>query len=105
MECYTCSPTVQNNRFFANVTEATIGAGGAISVFTLGAKTAPEIRNNVFLNNVAGLSGNYRGGAMYFSPSTSPRVINNTLAGNLAQEGGGIYNESQQATIVNNIIA
>jgi len=105
IECYASSPTVQNNRFIGNAVTGSL-AGGAISVFTLsGPGASPKIFNNVFLGNTGRLDSGSQGGGIYCSRLTRPVIINNTFAGNLAREGGGIFTDSEETTIVNNLIA
>jgi len=105
IECYGSSPTVRNNRFIGNAVTRSV-AGGAISVFTLsGPGASPKILNNVFLANTGRLDSGSQGGGIYCSRLTRPVIINNTFAGNLAREGGGIFTESTETTIVNNLIA
>lgn len=105
IECYASSPTVQNNRFIGNAVTGSV-AGGGISVFTLtGPGASPRILNNVFLGNTGRQDSGSQGGGIYCSRFTRPVIINNTLAGNFAREGGGIFADSDEATIVNNLIA
>ncbi|HKS36467.1 MAG TPA: right-handed parallel beta-helix repeat-containing protein [Verrucomicrobiae bacterium] len=105
IECYGSSPTVRNNRFIGNAVTRSV-AGGAISVFTLsGPGASPRIVNNVFLGNTGRLDSGSQGGGIYCSRLTRSAIINNTFAGNLAKEGGGIFTESDETTIANNLIA
>jgi hypothetical protein len=104
IECYASSPTVQNNRFIGNTVTGSV-AGGGISVFTLsGPEASPRILNNLFLANTGRQNSGSQGGGIYCSRFTKPVIVNNTLAGNLAGEGGGIFADSEEATIVNNLI-
>jgi predicted GH43/DUF377 family glycosyl hydrolase len=59
------------------------------------------IYNNIFVNNTG-----YFGGAAYIGTNSSykPWLINNTITGNSAQYGGGIYNYQARPIIVNTIL-
>ncbi|HET6201681.1 MAG TPA: right-handed parallel beta-helix repeat-containing protein [Planctomycetota bacterium] len=90
--------TIRNNRFIGN----TSGQGGAIAT---GASSSPRIVQNLFVGN----SAISHGGAIYWIVpfgTIGPTVLNNTMVGNTAVLGSGIYADGYdaQAKIQNNIV-
>jgi len=86
------SPTVERNLFTGNSTEVGRGAGIACDN-----KASPLISRNVFVGNTTGLNDSQRssdGGAISVYDYSSPRVLDNIIAGNRAlgsNDAGGIF--------------
>jgi uncharacterized protein (TIGR03382 family) len=92
---------VANNRF-CNNSSAT--SGGAVYSSTYISPATERWRNNIFQEN----SASEQGGALHLLPSADSQLLNNTLVGNGAVEGGGIYLSTYLDTttaFVNNIFA
>ncbi len=86
------SPMIRNNIFVGNETEN--GRGGAVAFH---GRCKGEIRNNIFLNNSAGLNDGFRssdGGAVSIFDGCNTDVIDNLFIGNRAltnNDGGGLF--------------
>ncbi|MGH7303685.1 MAG: right-handed parallel beta-helix repeat-containing protein [Candidatus Rokuibacteriota bacterium] len=83
------------------------GNGGGISLFAAG---APVIRNNVIArNSVSGVSPAARGGGIWIVNQSDALIVQNLIVGNSAGEGGGIYwlvpSGARGPRVVNNTIA
>jgi hypothetical protein len=81
----------------------TDGSGGGISLFAAG---VPVIRNNVIVrNSVSGAQG----GGIWIVNHTDALIVQNLIAGNSAGEGGGVYwlvpSGARGPRLVNNTIA
>jgi hypothetical protein len=112
---YDATPTIINNLFYNNRTS--IGDGGALSFYGWSRKrhgtdrkikdnfmvgyVRPVVKNNVFVENTAGVNDIYRtrssnGGAISCSHEARPILENNIIASNRAKgnsDAGGIYVE------------
>lgn len=85
-------PTIRNNVITGNVAYH----GGGISIYSHG-----TIENNTITSN----SATDKGGGLFCGPMFySPRVSGNTIAGNTAKQGGGIYASQNFVEIVRNRI-
>ena len=83
------------------------GSGGGISLFAAG---APVIRNNVIVrNSVSGVSPAAQGGGIWIVNQSDALIVQNLIAGNSAGEGGGVYwlvpSGARGPRLVNNTIA
>jgi parallel beta-helix repeat protein len=83
------------------------GSGGGISLFAAG---APVIRNNVIVrNSVSGVSPAAQGGGISIVNQSDALIVQNLIAGNSAGEGGGVYwlvpSGARGPRLVNNTIA
>ncbi len=83
------------------------GNGGGISLFAAG---APLIRNNVIVrNSVSGVSPAAEGGGIWIVNQSDALIVQNLIAGNSAGEGGGVYwlvpSGARGPRLVNNTIA
>jgi hypothetical protein len=83
------------------------GSGGGISLFAAG---APVIRNNAIVrNSVSGISPAAQGGGIWIVNRSDALIVQNVIAGNSAGEGGGIYwlvpSGARGPRLVNNTIA
>jgi hypothetical protein len=91
-------PILQNNIIAEN---SVVQRGGGIKC---GDQSRPIIRANLIINNSTDLGEEGRGGAI-FCEITRPFIINNTITGNSAKYGGGIYaREYAHLILVNNIL-
>lgn len=80
------------------------GIGGALTVESLNttdATAAVSITRSVFIGNTA----DRQGGAIYSKGRSNVKILNSTISGNWAQEGGGIYLEDSSAVILSSTIA
>lgn len=89
--CTSSQPTIANCIITANI--ATVNGGGISGTATM--------CNNLVSANIAYTSG---GGIYYSGAGRVLMLSNNTITGNTAQSGGGIY-ASTPATLYNNIVA
>ncbi len=98
--CYSSSPTIANNTITNN--KATYDGGG---IFCNDA--SPSIYGNTITDNTAG-SGQHGGGICCLGsglpPYPTPRIFDNTISGNSATYGGGIYSYYGSPTIARNTI-
>jgi hypothetical protein len=83
------------------------GDGGGISLFAAG---APVIRNNVIArNSVSGVSPAAQGGGIWIVNQSDALIVQNLIVGNSAGEGGGVYwlvpSGARGPRLVNNTIA
>jgi hypothetical protein len=83
------------------------GNGGGISLFAAG---TPLIRNNVIArNSVSGVSPAAQGGGIWIVNQSDALIVQNLIVGNSAGEGGGIYwlvpSGARGPRLVNNTIA
>jgi parallel beta-helix repeat protein len=83
------------------------GDGGGISLFAAG---APVIRNNVISgNSVSGLFPAAQGGGIWIVNQSDALIVQNLIVGNSAGEGGGVYwlvpSGATGPRLVNNTIA
>lgn len=78
---------VSGNQFFGNHGGE---CGGGLAVRT----SSPRLASNTFRDNSAGWRG---GGAVYMFDRSSPRLINNSWAGNTAEEGAAIWVSSDSS--------
>jgi hypothetical protein len=83
------------------------GDGGGITLFAAG---APVIRNNVIVrNSVSGISPAAQGGGIWIVNQSDALIVQNLIAGNSAGEGGGVYwlvpSGARGPRLVNNTIA
>jgi len=83
------------------------GSGGGISLFAAG---APVLRNNVIVRNtVSGVSPAAQGGGIWIVNQSDALIVQNLIAGNSAGEGGGVYwlvpSGARGPRLVNNTIA
>jgi parallel beta-helix repeat protein len=83
------------------------GDGGGITLFAAG---APVIRNNVIVrNSVSGLSPAAQGGGIWIVNRSDALIVQNLIVGNSAGEGGGVYwlvpSGARGPRLVNNTIA
>jgi parallel beta helix pectate lyase-like protein len=83
------------------------GSGGGISLFAAG---VPLIRNNVIVrNSVSGVSPAAQGGGIWIVNQSDALIVQNLIAGNSAGEGGGVYwlvpSGARGSRLVNNTIA
>ena len=83
------------------------GSGGGISLFAAG---VPIIRNNVIVrNSVSGVSPAAQGGGIWIVNQSDALIVQNLIAGNSAGEGGGVYwlvpSSARGPRLVNNTIA
>ena len=88
---YSSSPSIVNMVFHGN---ATTNNGGAMRNTTF---SSPSIVNCVFSENAT----TNNGGGVYNNTSSSPNIVNTVFSGNLAQLGGGMYNNLSSPSIVN----
>lgn len=112
---FDATPVIENNLFYNNRTS--IGDGGALSFYGWSRKrhgtdrriennfmvgyVRPTVKNNVFVENTAGVNDIYRtrssnGGAISCSHEARPIIENNIVASNRAKgnsDAGGIYAE------------
>ncbi len=88
----------ENNIISQNTFSGEFCVGGGICAYRSGGK----FQNNIIQNN----EGTHGGGiAIAYNADTNQVVlINNTLAGNIATWGGGIYLESGNSVVINSII-
>ncbi|MCF8378668.1 MAG: right-handed parallel beta-helix repeat-containing protein [Bacteroidales bacterium] len=107
---------VRNNRIYENEIHCVASQGGGIFLTfpewgteTHSGKAPIEIYNNLIANN----SSEDRGGAIgiwdqgnkaYDIEDPNPLIYNNTIIGNTAKEGGGIFNFEMNALLMNNIM-
>jgi hypothetical protein len=92
--------TVGASTFSGNHAGAKTGSGGAIQMDG----TTLTVTNSTFSGNSAGAESN-GGGAIQTSSSPATTLLNDTISGNQAFEGGGIYVEGGGATVTNTIIS
>ncbi|MDX2161926.1 MAG: choice-of-anchor Q domain-containing protein [bacterium] len=120
--------TVRNSTFIGNL--ASEGVGGAISITTFGTDTPTSenlvIENSVFTINSAAYNGgaldigvpftvrdseitnnrSYRGAGMHIFGTEGGEIVMTTIARNVArQEGGGIYNRSDDLRVLQSLVA
>lgn len=112
---YNATPVIENNLFYNNKTS--IGDGGALSFYGWTRKrhgtnrriennfmvgyVRPVVRNNVFVENTAGINDVHRtrssnGGAISCSNEGRPIIENNVIASNRSKgnsDAGGVYSE------------
>lgn len=87
-----CALTIANDRFIGN--SASYGGG-------IYCAASPAIFNSVLIANMASING----GAVFCASSAAPVITSNTLIGNEAGSGGGIYSSSASPVIANTIVA
>jgi len=121
---YNATPVIRNNIFYNNKTS--IGDGGALSFYGWVRKRhgtdrriennfmvgyfRPVVKNNVFIENTAGVDDVYRtrssnGGAISSSHEARPIIENNIIVSNRAKgnsDAGGIYAEYFSYPTINN---
>ena len=96
---------VEDNIIADNVVSS--GDGGGMTLFAAG---TPVIRNNVIVrNSVFGLSPASQGGGIWIVNGSDALIVQNLIAGNSAGEGGGVYwlvpSGARGPRLVNNTIA
>ena len=92
------SPTVTNCTFSSNSTTYDhSGNGGGMYNSN---ESSPTVSNCTFSNNISTVFG----GGMTNYYDSNPRVTNCTFSNNHANNGGGIYNYENSATVTNSIL-
>jgi hypothetical protein len=92
--CYYSSPTIEGNMITGNSAVAYSGEGAGIYCWY----SSPLIKGNIIEMNYA----SYGGGGICCSGSTSTSTIEaNTIAGNTAEDGGGIHCRNLCAPSIN----
>jgi uncharacterized repeat protein (TIGR01451 family) len=77
--------------------------GGGVDTWAVGDSVV--VANNLILSNTLGSVGGIGGGMNMNGNATGTYVVNNTIAGNQAVEGGGLYLQNGTVNATNNIIA
>jgi hypothetical protein len=100
------SAAVIESNFIAD-NSLTGGSGGGITLFAAG---VPVIRNNwIRGNSVSGVSPAAQGGGIYIVNASDALIVQNLIVGNSAGEGGGVYwlvpSGARGPRLVNNTIA
>lgn len=93
--CTNSSPDIYSNNISYNNTNQPVGSGSGMYLHI---NCTPIIKNNIISNNVAPFEG---GGIR--SHDSYPTLVNNTIYGNIADSGGGIYCDDQ-TSVYNTVI-